>query len=181
MRRRRDGGRAPHGPGSNAVTVTVRRAAPDDADALVELRNRTWRETYGHLGPSAFFDARDARAAADAVDRRRELNDGVPWTVAVNDDDGTLVGLALAGPSRDADRDGTEVYLLYVLRQVYGRGVGLALLTAVVGGQAASLWVLEVNHRATAFYGRNRFVVDGARRKVRTEGSDLQEIRMVRH
>ncbi|MBG6191154.1 GNAT superfamily N-acetyltransferase [Arthrobacter sp. CAN_A212] len=162
------------------MTVTVRRATPDDADALVVLHNRTWRETYGHLGPPEFFDARDARAAADAVDRRRQLDDGVPWTVAVDDDD-TLVGLALAGPSRDADRDGTELYFLYALRRVHGRGVGPALLTEVLGERAASLWVLEVNHRATAFYGRNRFVADGARRKVRTEGSDLQEIRMVRH
>lgn len=161
------------------MTLTVRRATPDDAGALVALHNRTWREAYGHLGPPAFFDARDARAAGDAVDRRRELEDGVPWTVAA-DDDGALVGLALAGPSRDADRDGTELYFLYALRRVYGLGVGPALLTEVLGEGAASLWVLEVNHRATAFYVRNRFVADGARRKVRTEGSDLQEIRMVR-
>ncbi|NOJ61529.1 MULTISPECIES: GNAT family N-acetyltransferase [unclassified Arthrobacter] len=162
------------------MTVTVRRATPDDAGALVELHNRTWREAYGHLGPPEFFDAREARAAADAADRRRELEDGIPWMVAVDEDD-TLVGLALAGPSRDTDRDGTELYFLYALQRFYGRGVGPALLAETLGEQAASLWVLEVNHRATAFYVRNRFVADGARRKVRTEGSDLQEIRMVRH
>lgn len=160
-------------------TFTVRRALPDDAGALVSMHNRAWREAYEHLGPAAFFDRRDANAASDAVDRRREIGEGVPWTLAV-DDDGDLVGVALAGPARDDDMTGVELYFLYVLRRVYGQGVGLTLLNEVIGNQGASLWVLEVNSRATAFYSRHRFAADGTHRTVKAEGSELQEIRMVR-
>ncbi|MHA7275419.1 GNAT family N-acetyltransferase [Arthrobacter sp. HLT1-21] len=162
------------------MNVIIRRAHPDDAGALVALHNRAWREAYGHLGPAEFFDRRDARSARDTAERRGQIEAGAPWTVAV-DDDGDLVGLALAGSSRDADLTGCELYFLYVLRRVYGVGVGPALLGEVLGDRAASLWVLAVNHRAVAFYQRHRFVADGAHRKVTTEGSELLEKRMVRH
>ena len=161
------------------MKVFIRRALPDDAGALVALHNRAWREAYGHLAPAEFFDSRDARSKIDTTERRRQIDGGAPWTVAV-DGDGELVGLALAGPTRDADLTGHELYFLYVLRRVYGAGVGPALLGEVLGDQAASLWVLAVNHRAAAFYARHRFVDDGARRKVTTEGSELLEMRMVR-
>lgn len=161
------------------MNFTTRLAVPRDAGELVRAHNLAWREAYGHLGPEEFFAVRDARLDEDVEDRRRQITDGVPWTVAVNDD-GALVGLALAGPDQDPDRDGQELYFLYVLRRVYGFGVGQALLDEVIGDQPASLWVLEVNSRAIAFYVRNRFAPDGIRRKVKTEGSELQEIRMVR-
>lgn len=161
------------------MNVTLRLALPDDAGELVALHNRTWREAYGHLGPAEFFDRRDARSRIDTAERRLQIEAGEPWTVAV-DDGGDLVGLALAGPTRDADLTGCELYFLYVLRRVYGAGVGPALLSEVLGDQAASLWVLAVNHRAAAFYSRHRFVADGAHRRVTTEGSELLEMRMVR-
>ncbi len=50
---------------------------------------------------------------------------------------------------------------------------------ALEAGEPAYLWVAEDNPRAHAFYRRNGFVADGAR-KVAEQWEDLTEIRMVR-
>jgi ribosomal protein S18 acetylase RimI-like enzyme len=52
------------------------------------------------------------------------------------------------------------------------------LLDVAIGREAASLWVLEGNERAMAFYRRNGFTADGARADEEFFG--VSEIRMVR-
>src|SRR5262245_32451891 len=74
---------------------------------------------------------------------------------------GRVVGFAHGGPGRDTDAgDAAEVYAVYVLPECWGTGVGQALLEVLVaeltagGAPEATLWVLEPNHRARAFYER---------------------------
>lgn len=84
-----------------------------------------------------------------------------------------------AGPSRDDDFSGTELFAIYLLSEFYGSGAGQALLDAAIGNQAAILWVAEDNPRAQRFYERNGFRADG-RRKVEPRLENLVEIRMSR-
>ena len=73
---------------------------------------------------------------------------------------------------------GLELYAIYVRQAWQGTGVGQALLDASVGNLACSVWVLENNPRAHAFYARNGFVADGKRWF--DEHLDSWEVRLVR-
>lgn len=61
----------------------------------------------------------------------------------------------------------------------YGSGLGLRLLDAAIGDRPASLWVLERNPRARAFYERNGFAPDGTT-ELLPRFENLVEIRLVR-
>jgi GNAT superfamily N-acetyltransferase len=104
-------------------------------------------------------------------------------TVLVGTADGRLVGLASAGPSRDDPPDPPiELYAINVLAAHHGTGLASQLFEAaidqVAGDGPVSLWVLEVNARARAFYARYGFVPDG--RSKRHPPTGVPEIRLVR-
>ncbi len=71
-----------------------------------------------------------------------------------------------------------ELYAIYVRASWHGTGVGQALLDATIGDLACSVWVLENNPRAHAFYARNGFVADGLTEY--DERLDAAEVRLVR-
>jgi len=131
--------------------MVPRRPLPDDAEALARLHVQAWAETYAGLLPA------DEIAAFDLSRRRRQwqhsLTDGATRVVWVPG-----AGFASAGVQRDAGlaRAGwpDELYTLYVLRAAQGRGLGRALLRAVVGEAAFSALVVDGNTRACRFYDR---------------------------
>ncbi|MBA2682142.1 MAG: GNAT family N-acetyltransferase, partial [Ktedonobacteraceae bacterium] len=80
------------------------------------------------------------------------------WWVA--EQDGHIVGFAMTGQSRDSDIPPAtaEVFAIYLVRQVAGKGIGRTLFACAVdelrdqGYEQAMLWVLESNIRARRFY-----------------------------
>ncbi|WP_180923796.1 GNAT family N-acetyltransferase [Nocardioides marinisabuli] len=86
---------------------------------------------------------------------------------------------ASALPARDDDPalPGLELTALYVRARCWGTGLGHRLLEAAVGDRAAYLWVLAGNERATGFYERHGFVLDGA---VDDSDDHGRHLRMVR-
>nr|WP_245346847.1 GNAT family N-acetyltransferase [Arthrobacter stackebrandtii] len=136
-------------------------------------------ETYGRQLPESFFAMR-RRTLPARVERLRNtmFREHIPMLAY---DGGGLVGVAGAGPARDADAPvPLELHWIYTLARVHGSGAGQLLLDAVVGEKAACLWVLEDNPRAQAFYARNGFALDGERKLMPPEWSSLPEVRMVR-
>ena len=88
---------------------------------------------------------------------------------------GTVVGLAVMGPSRDVDLDAQpvgEINLLYVDPSANGFGIGHRLLEAATAWLRAHgfvdlrLWTLQGNSNARAFYERHGWWHDGG---IRTE------------
>lgn len=88
--------------------------------------------------------------------------------VAVVDE--AIVGFAATGP-RDFSADESDVgelYAIYVLPNIQGRGVGRALMTETVdrlrsdGFGEAVLWVFEDNPRTRRFYEQTGWRADGA-------------------
>jgi ribosomal protein S18 acetylase RimI-like enzyme len=158
----------------------VRIAAPEvsDAEALTDLHLDVWEEAYADLMPASVFAER--RAGRDQrVERWRGIiADGSTTLLAWSDAD-RLLGFSSTGPGRDSPDDGLpplELMALYVRAEVYGTGVGCALLDAAIGSAPAYLWVLDGNTRAIAFYERQGFRFDGA-----TKPEDVGlERRMVR-
>lgn len=138
----------------------------------------TWRETYRGLMSDAVLDdpallsSREKFWIAALTDPKYSHN-----TAAVASHEGTLIGIAMSGPSPEDNDEPQQLHLLYAYAAFHGSGVGTSLLNAVIDPTApAALWVADPNPRAQAFYRKNGFVSDGA---VKTE-DEVREIRMVR-
>lgn len=160
-------------------SFVIRSPKAGEAEALADLHLRTWEETYRvQLPPSAWGD--------DARRQRLQMWEAIcasprpEGRIAVAERDGKLIGLAGAGRSQDDPAPRVlELFFLYLLASEQGSGAGQALFDEVVGLEPASLWVLEENPRAGAFYARNGFAHDGARKPTGYEASG-DEIRLVR-
>lgn len=158
--------------------VTLRIAVVEDAGAGSRLHRDCWREAYGPITDLAALEQHLADEAGWVARWQAQIEAGFAPLLAV-DADGTTVGFARAGASRDEDvPDTLELYALYVRAAWYGTGIGHALFDRVVGTAPAFMWVLEDNARARAFYRRQGFEPDGARE--RYEPLSAWEIRMVR-
>lgn len=149
------------------------------AHDLAHVHVEGWRQAYGSLLPEQFYnnDARTSRVhmwtsllADEAAHSRVRIA-----TTDTND----VVGFSIHGPARDEDRDGIELFALYILEDHYGSGVGQRLLDASIGAEPACLWVTAGNPRAIRFYERNGFQPDGTR-KTDPEVDGLDEMRLVR-
>jgi len=161
----------------------VRRATVDDAEAGAWCHLLCWREAYDGLVEPGLL----AERTSD-IDRRLErwtiaVAEG-RWWIAVNPDpeaavEDRVVGIVSAGQGRDDDAPTPlELYAIYARKAWWGTGLGGRLLEVAIGKEPASLWVLEGNDRARAFYRRHGFVEDGTR--VDEPYFDVPEIRMVR-
>jgi len=103
--------------------------------------------------------------------------DGI--VVVATGPEGETVGIASAGPTRDANAPTEwELYAINVLAAHHGTGVAAQLIEAVIAQKPAMVWVVRENARALAFYRRHGFGVEGATRV--HEGTGAPEIRLVR-
>jgi len=162
------------------MDFTLRPATVDDAEAMALMHIQSWRESYGHLLPEEFFEKQQA-ALPDRIQRYRDYIAAGHTRMLAHDPDGLLVGIGAAGPGRDEDSPcERELFMLYTLERIHGRGVGQALVDALIGDDPAYLWVLDDNPRAQAFYRRNGFVPDGKRQLCDPSWYSLPEHRMVR-
>jgi len=157
-------------------TPTVRAAQPEDADAFAACHLACWREAYEELWGAERFDEFDVQRMA--VRRRKEIEAGIAQHF-LGELDGEVIGIAIAGPTRDADAPTEqELYGIYVRAAHQGSGLADDLLDATLGDRPALLWVYRDNPRASAFYVHHDFIPDGDER---TDSVGILEIRMVRH
>ncbi len=158
--------------------LTVRLATVADAAALGVCHTACWRQAYRGLLSPELLAAQDDAARADMW--RRALSDSTGQTVVLAEMGDRMVGLAAAGLTNDEQpvRD-LELHALYVLRSVYGTGVGQRLFDAAIGSGPCSLWVAAANAHAIGFYRRQGFQPDGARQRIE-EWEGLPIIRMLR-
>jgi ribosomal protein S18 acetylase RimI-like enzyme len=156
--------------------ITIRPAVPDDAARIADIRVTGWREAYADLLSADFLQ----RMTSNPERIKASIENGTPVVVA--ELDGDVVGFACASTPFDDEPDpprDLQLWFIYQYARAHGSGTGQQLLDAVVADRAAFLWVAEGNPRAIAFYRRNGFRPDGAR-KVAPEWENLAEIRMVR-
>ncbi len=168
------------------TVVATRPAVPGDAAAIAEIHVAGWRWAYRDLLPADHL-------AGLSVDRRRDrwaqqLSASSPSRTRVALIDGRIRGFASVGPSRDPDlreAGAWELYAIYLDPAVLGRGIGRALLAASLGdvpeqAPLVSLWVLEGNTTAQAFYRAAGFTPDGQRQEIEIGGVSMVEVRYVR-
>lgn len=105
--------------------MIVRAATPDDAGALAAI--------YGHHVLNGFGTFEETPPSAAEMERRRLgiAARGLPYVVA--EGDGAVLGFAYAGPFRPrAAYRYTVEDSVYVAPRAVGRGVGRAMLAAVI-------------------------------------------------
>lgn len=158
--------------------TTVRRATPDDARAIAEIRVDTWRVAYSGVIPQTVLDALDVERG-ERFFRGAVVANGRAGFVA--EQDGQIVGFTLLGPCRDLDGIG-ELYAIYVREEAWGSGAGAALMDEAVEWllarwDEAVLWVAEENPRARRFYERCGWIAEESRVEEVAPGAFVPEVR----
>jgi GNAT superfamily N-acetyltransferase len=163
----------------------IRQATEEDAEAAAWCHLLCWREAYaGLVEPDVLADR------TSDLERRTErwahaMAEGWIRWLAVNPDpeaavEDRVIGFSAAGPARDDDAPTPlELFAIYARQAWWSTGLGGRLLEVAIGKEPASLWVLEGNHRARAFYRRHGFLEDGTR--IDEPFFGVPEIRMVRY
>lgn len=133
---------------------SIRVAEVRDAAAIAHVHVHSWLTTYADIVPQTYLATLN------------EADGGALWQdwltrdirVFVPEEDGRVVAFAGGGPIREPLEDfDSELYTLYLLREVQGRGIGKALLNRVAqdlvqtGHRKMLAWVLEQNP-AVRFY-----------------------------
>jgi len=152
--------------------VEIVTARPAEATALRDLHLTTWEVTYRDRAREAWYGERlAAHAVRDwgEIVRCQAARGGGVLIARCNE---LAVGLCQYGPTDDHDHDPEQVghiHRLYVHPARQRTGIGRSLLTASVdrlregGAHTATLWVLETDQGAKAFYERLGWQSDGTR------------------
>jgi len=160
-------------------------ASPEDCRAVAQVHVASWQAAYAGILAPEFL-------AALSVDRREEawrqvLSEGRSQLL-LGREEASVIGFSSFGASRDAGappRRG-ELWALYVHPDAWSTGAGRRLWQATQqrllaqGYSSVSLWVLEHNARAIAFYLAAGFAIEAASAKeFELGGTRVREVRMV--
>jgi len=144
-----------------SLSFRIRVAEPEDAEPIARVHMASWRETYRHLLPAEFFDEFFDQQLDHRVESRvaRLLRPEVRNFVATTPGD-RVVGFIDGGPNRVGRTCyPKELYALYLLKGWQRRGIGRALVQALVDAfvleeaYGMEVWVLKDNS-ARRFYER---------------------------
>lgn len=125
------------------TSIQIRRADPQDADAIAHVHRTSMRTAMPYL-PDLHTPEEDRRWVKTIL-----LPNQTVW---VAEDAGEIVGMA-------AMHEGW-LNQIYILPEYQGMGVGSALLAKAIEANPAglTLWAFQRNDRARAFYERRGFV-----------------------
>lgn len=149
--------------------MNIREAIPADAEGIADLQVRAWKAAYRGQVPDGHLDALVAESLLPnlrwTLERRPDY-----WRMWVAEDGGALVGFASTTPSNDTDATPGvgELTAIYADPERLRAGIGSALLAHALedlAGRAkrVTLWVLEGNVAARAFFEARGWETDGSR------------------
>jgi ribosomal protein S18 acetylase RimI-like enzyme len=162
----------------DCLDIVVRAATTEEWHVLRDTRLAALQDA-----PNAFGSSYAEQAASVEADWRRRVSRGCTFFAYVPEVNGSepsgLVGSFQEEPGT------VELVSLWVRPRVRGRGVGEALVTAVIAWAnsksvaSVHLWLTETNQRARALYERCGFNLTGERQPMPAK-PDLTEIGMIR-
>lgn len=139
------------------LTISIRRARSEDAAALSEVFDATWREAYQGILPALSLERmigrRGPRWWLSTIGRERPL--------VVLDVGEAIAGYASYGRCRDRSLPAdAEIDELYLAPEYQGLGFGRRMFKAVRndledrGAKRIAIWCLADNERGCDFYRR---------------------------
>jgi GNAT superfamily N-acetyltransferase len=159
----------------------IRFATADDADAIAKIHVDTWRAAYDGLIPASFLASLSKQDRAAGW--RRQIN-GDPRSLLVTTEANAVSGWIALGASRNGrSTDEGEIFALYVRPGRWRNGLGRALMEAAETELwrrnllSSTLWVLERNFPARAFYERIGYHADGLKKDIPFPDATLVEVR----
>lgn len=166
--------------------MELRRAEPADAMAVARVHVRSWQAAYRKLMPDDYLDQLRPEDRAKKYDFGN-LDPHWPQTIIATESN-EIIGFATTAPAQDANMPAFgELCALYVDPNYWGRGIGLALVSAArarlfdMGFRQAILWVLVGNVRADRFYRKDGWNPDGVRRTEEMWGVKVSDLRYERN
>jgi GNAT superfamily N-acetyltransferase len=167
------------------AVMELRRAEPTDAIAIARVHVRSWQAAYRKLMPDDYLDQLRPEDRAERYDFGN-LDPLSPQTIIATES-GEILGFATTSPAQEPNMpDYGELCALYVDPDHWGRGVGVALVSAAraslfdLGFRSAILWVLVGNVRAERFYLKDHWTPDGIWRTQEVWGIKVKEVRYKR-
>lgn len=151
-------------------SYAIRAARPEDARAISDVHQASREALYRGRIPDALIDA---LTEDERLERWREWLADSTVSTLVGEEEGRIVGFSTLRPSQDPDVDGAsvgEMPTLYIHPAHWSRGWGTALCSAIErasadrGFRTLTLWVMEMNDRARAFYAHQGFAEDGGKK-----------------
>ena len=166
------------------MSATIRNAKKEDAYEIAKVHVEGWKAAYKNQIPDEYLEKLSVEKKLQNW-QNTLLNPKPDVSNFVAEEDGHVVGFCSVGPSRDknAPRDASELYAIYVEPSKVGTGVGSSLHDAGLdflrenGYKEAVLWVLKTNKTTISFYERKGWKFDDAEKEEITGGVTLQEIR----
>jgi len=146
---------------TGAASVTVRKAALDDTEAIAVVHAAAWQTAFTFL-PARFLEA---MTAAQVLAKWRDdlRRPATPLFVAVHDDRSVVGFLQVRATGGEG-----EVMSLYVHPSSWRRGVGSTLLAFAEAWlidrrvHTATLWTAKESHQARGFYEHHGWRASGA-------------------
>lgn len=163
--------------------VRIEPATPEDSRAIAEVHVLSWQHAYQGILPDVYL----AKLSVEQREAtwRESLAKPQPKVLVARSNAG-VVGFVAFGGSRDPDlpADCAEVWAIYLAPSAWSQGTGHRLWLAAwerlhsQGFQSASLWVIEGNRRAIAFYEAAGFKAEpDSLKRFEIAGTPLTELR----
>ncbi len=112
------------------MDFTIRRCKLEDAGAIARVHVDSWRSTYAEILSATFLASLSTEARTESWQRQIMAGTSV---IFVAERQGGVVGFAAGGKSRQAITGyDAELYAIYLLREEQVRGIGRALVNALV-------------------------------------------------
>lgn len=162
--------------------MIVRPARPGDEHTVAQIRVASWRATYRGVVPDTYLDAMSAEENAPQwAPAARGEQPGM--RLLMGEEEGRVVGFAAFGAARPPQHGyGGELYAIYFLPEVIGKGLGSVLATEAmrglkdIGHNDMILWVMEQNTRGCRFYEHRLGMTPVARQSFEIEGQTIWEV-----
>lgn len=143
----------------------IRLAVSDDAPKCADIHMKSWIFAYSHCVPMEIIERKNACRPAVWKSLLASGKD-IHFVVTFHDE---IIGFFAINPANDKDLPDTvyELSALYLDPEYIGKGFGKQTMDwikneiSVRGYQKISVWVLDQNYRAKAFYEKNGFKSDG--------------------
>jgi ribosomal protein S18 acetylase RimI-like enzyme len=152
------------------LVPTTRIAHIDDAKALSEMAEATFRATFGAMNTAEHMELHCRSSYGEQIQSAEIADPGM--VTLVSEDEGRLIGYAQLRWGKAPDcvpaKSPGEIQRLYVVEDWHGKGIAQKLMKACMdeierqGSDALWLGVWERNPRAISFYKKLGFVEVGA-------------------